>query len=168
MTHGEANPIFHLDSRLTLDIIGPTAVGRDFQSLTSEANPIADAFTELLRPEPSRLVFFFLHFLFPEWLVRRLPLKDNAMLRDIGGYLKGVCSDIVREKKKGLEKSGLEQVAEHDILARIIQTGEFTDGEVTDQMVTFLAAGVSLLCSALLTTFNVLPSNCQLICMRCM
>lgn len=129
-------------SRLTLDIIGPTAVGRDFHSLTAESNPIADAFLELLRPEVSRLVFFFLHFVIPEWLIRRLPLKENGVLNEIGGYLRGVCSDIIREKKSGLEKKG--ELAEHDMLSRIIQTGEFTDSEVMNQMLTFLAAGVSL------------------------
>lgn len=66
------------------------------------------------------------------------------MLNKIGGYLRGVCSDIIREKKSHLQKSG--DVADHDILSRIIQTGEFTDPEVADQMLTFLAAGVSLLC----------------------
>lgn len=68
-------------------------------------------------------------------------MKENDMLNNIGGYLRGVCSDIIREKKSHLQKSG--DVAEHDILSRIIQTGEFTDAEVADQMLTFLAAGVS-------------------------
>lgn len=137
-----ANLALFTISRLTLDIIGPTAVGRDFQSLTAESNPIADAFLELLRPEVGRLVFFFLHFVIPEWVIRRLPLKENGVLNEIGGYLRNVCSDIIREKKSGLEKKG--ELAEHDILSRIIQTGEFSDSEVTNQMVTFLAAGVRL------------------------
>lgn len=131
-----------LPSRLTLDIIGPTAVGRDFESLTSESNPIADAFLELLRPEVRRLVFLGLHFTIPERIIRLLPLQENSTLNEIGGYLKNVCSDIIREKKGGLEKKG--QLAEHDILSRIIETGEFTDDEVSNQMVTFLAAGVRL------------------------
>lgn len=134
-------------SRLTLDIIGPTAVGRDFQSLTSESNPVADAFIELLRPEVRRLFFLALHFMIPEWVIRRLPLKENDTLNEIGGYLQSVCSDIIREKKGGLEKKGA--LAEHDILSRIIQSGEFTDDEVSNQMMTFLAAGHETTASAL-------------------
>lgn len=138
MVHPEADQ--SSPSRLTLDIIGPTAVGRDFESLTSETDPIADAFLELLRPEVRRLVFLSLHFMIPEWVIRLLPLKENDILNSLGGYLRGVCRDIIGEKKKDLQTSG--DVAEHDILSRIIQTGEFSDEEVTDQMVTFLAAGV--------------------------
>lgn len=132
-------------SRLTLDIIGPTAVGRDFKSLTSspDEQPIADAFLELLRPEVRRLFFLSLHFMIPEWLIRILPLKENKTLNDIGGYLRSVCRDIIAEKKRDLQESG--DVAEHDILSRIIQTGEFSDEETSDQMVTFLAAGVRVL-----------------------
>lgn len=128
-------------SRLTLDIIGPTAVGRDFKSLTSESNPIADAFLELLRPDVRRIVFLSLHFMMPAWFVRLLPIKENAILDSIFTYLKDVCTGIIQEKKSGLAKSG--QLAEHDILSRIIETGEFTDDELSDQMLTFLAAGVS-------------------------
>lgn len=84
----------------------------------------------------------------PEWILRRLPFEENETLNRIGGYLRGVCSDIIREKKNDLQKSG--DVAEHDILSRIIQTGEFTDEQVADQMLTFLAAGVS--------TYYLLPS----------
>ncbi|KAJ4390859.1 hypothetical protein N0V93_004458 [Gnomoniopsis smithogilvyi] len=134
-------------SRLTLDIIGPTAMGRDFKSLTSDQNPIADAFIELLRPEVRRLFFLSLHFLIPEWFIRCLPLKENDTLNNIGGYLRNVCSDIISEKKNDLKKTG--DVAEHDILSRIIQTGEFTDEEVSNQMVTFLAAGHETTASAL-------------------
>lgn len=117
-------------------------MGRDFKSLTSDQNPIADAFLELLRPEVRRLVFLSLHFMIPEWIIRCLPLKENDTLNEIGGFLRNLCSDIIREKKSSLQKSG--DLAEHDILSRIIQTGEFTDDEVSNQMVTFLAAGVSL------------------------
>lgn len=117
-------------------------MGRDFKSLTSDQNPIADAFIELLRPEVSRLVFLSLHFMIPEWIIRRMPLKENDTLNSIGGYLRNVCSDIINEKKSDLKATG--DVAEHDILSRIIQTGEFSDEEVSNQMVTFLAAGVSV------------------------
>lgn len=82
-----------------------------------------------------------MHFMMPEWIIRLMPLKENDLLNDVGGYLRNVCRDIIAEKKRDLKESG--DVAETDILSRIIQTGEFTDEEVSDQMVTFLAAGVS-------------------------
>ncbi|POS76405.1 hypothetical protein DHEL01_v205206 [Diaporthe helianthi] len=126
-------------SKLTLDIIGPTAVGRDFKSMTAERNDIADAFIELLRPEFGRLVFLGMHFMIPEWLIRILPFEENKTLNVIGTFLRGVCRDIINQKKFELQEGG--DLSEHDILSRIIQTGEFTDAEVGDQMLTFLAAG---------------------------
>lgn len=134
-------------------------MGRDFKSLTTEDNPIADAFLELLRPEFRRLVFLSLHFVIPEWIIRRLPLKENDLLNNIGGYLRNVCNDIIVEKKGDLQKTG--DVAEHDILSRIIQTGEFSDEEVSHQMVTFLAAGVCSQSVPLLPTLQT-PNLCIL------
>lgn len=115
-------------------------MGHDFNSLTAKDNPIADAFLELLRPEFRRLVFFGLHFMIPEYIIRLLPLKENHLLNDIGGYLRRICDDIIAEKKT-LKKSA--HVAEHDILSDIIQTGYFTDKGLSEQMMTFLSAGVS-------------------------
>ncbi|ORY68971.1 cytochrome P450 [Pseudomassariella vexata] len=135
-------------SRLTLDIIGPAAMGRDFQSLTTEENPIADAFLEMLRPDRSRLAFLGLHFIIPESIVRRLPLKTNETLNRIGTFLRHTCYDIIQEKNRELMEKGT-GLAEYDILSRIVQTGEFTDAEIVDQMLTFLAAGHETTASAL-------------------
>lgn len=116
-------------------------MGRDFKSMTAESNDVADAFIELLRPEFSRLVFLGMHFMIPEWLIRVLPFKENKTLNEIGTFLRGVCRDIIKQKKYELQEGG--DLSEYDILSRIIQTGDFTDAEVGDQMLTFLAAGVS-------------------------
>lgn len=109
--------------------------------MTAESNDVADAFIELLRPEFSRLVFLGMHFMIPEWLIRILPFKENKTLNEIGTFLRGVCRDIIKQKKYELQEGG--DLSEYDILSRIIQTGDFTDAEVGDQMLTFLAAGVS-------------------------
>lgn len=116
-------------------------MGRDFKSMTAESNDVADAFIELLRPEFSRLVFLGMHFMIPEWLIRVLPFKENKTLNEIGTFLRSVCRDIIKQKKYELQEGG--DLSEYDILSRIIQTGDFTDAEVGDQMLTFLAAGVS-------------------------
>lgn len=48
-------------SRLTLDIIGPTAMGKDFNSLQTEGHPVAKAFEELLEPRLDALVLLGAH-----------------------------------------------------------------------------------------------------------
>ncbi|KAK7993926.1 RAD5-like protein [Apiospora arundinis] len=109
--------IAELASRLTLDIIGPAAMGRDFQSLTTNGSNISDAYLELLRPSFGRMIFAGINFTLPQWIAQLLPLESNRILTGISKFLK------------------------ETILKRIIETGELTDEETKDQMLTFLAAG---------------------------
>ena len=121
-------------------------MGRDFQSLTSEHNEVADNFLELLRPSFDRLIFMALHFMLPTWFVKALPLANNRMMSTIGGFLRQTCADIVIEKKRDIKKQP-DAVAtagqDFDILSQIMKTGELSDDEIIDEMLTFLAAGVS-------------------------
>lgn len=117
-------------------------MGKDFRSLTTEENKVAEAFLEVLEPSKDKLAFFAMHFAFPEWFLSRLPLKVNEMLNRNCGFLRGLCFSIVAEKKEEMLRK--EKTSEYDILTQVMKTGEFTDSEVVDQMLTFLAAGVSL------------------------
>lgn len=140
-------------SRLTLDIIGPAALSRDFQSLTSNDDRIADAFSAVLDPSPKMVMFLGLNILFPQWITQNLPLDANKIIDRECGFLRGVCSSVLKEKHEALmkkEKNSGEE--ETDILSNIIGTGEFTDDEIIDQMLTFLAAGHETTASALTWT----------------
>lgn len=59
------------------------------------------------------------------------------------GYLRRLCHEIVQEKRIALksQKSDVQEL-EADILGTIMLRGEFSDDELVDQMLTFLAAGV--------------------------
>lgn len=130
-----------VQSRLTLDVIGPTAMGRDFKSLTTEENAIAQSFLEILHPSRDRLAFLGLYFVLPPWIMSRLPWSINAMLNRNQKFLRGLCHNIIDEKKFELLKQ--QGGKDYDILSTIMQTKEFSDSELVDQMLTFLAAGVS-------------------------
>ncbi|KAK8046068.1 cytochrome P450 monooxygenase [Apiospora saccharicola] len=132
--------IAELASRLTLDIIGPAAMGRDFQSLTSNGSNISDAYQELLRPSFGRLIFGGLNFMLPQWIVKWLPLSSNRILTEISTFLKKTCGEILQDKKREIAE-GKNSLPDYSILKRIIETGELTDDETEDQMLTFLAAG---------------------------
>lgn len=114
-------------------------MGKDFESLKNESHPVAEAFLELLRPTWDRLLFFGLHFVFPVYLVKLLPLANNKMLDSIGGFLRQTCREIIADKKQHAD----EALQDYDILSSILRSGELTDDELMDQMLTFLAAGVS-------------------------
>lgn len=56
-----------------------------------------------------------------------------------------MCHDIVREKREALKSHKVDtEELEADILGTIMLRGEFSDDELVDQMLTFLAAGVCL------------------------
>lgn len=128
-------------SRLTLDIIGPTAMGRDFKSLQIKEQPLAKAFDELLDPRFDGLVFLGAHWVVPEWILRYVPLSVNLDLHRITKYLRQECTGFVREKKAALLKG--DEVEDSDILGSVIENGDFSDSLLVDEMMTFLAAGVS-------------------------
>lgn len=131
-------------SRLTLDIIGPVAMGRDFQSLIHKQNKVADSFLAILEPSREKMLFLGINFLLPQWFTRRLPWRLNKVVNDETGYLRNLCHEIVREKRAALKSHKADtQELEADILGTIMLRGEFSDNELVDQMLTFLAAGVS-------------------------
>lgn len=119
-------------------------MGRDFQSLIHKENKVADSFLAILEPSREKLIFVGINFILPQWFTRRLPLRLNKVVDDETGYLRGLCHEIVQEKFTALRSHKADtQELEADILGTIMLRGEFSDNELVDQMLTFLAAGVS-------------------------
>ena len=132
-----------LYSRLTLDIIGPAAMGRDFQSLTHSENKVADSFLAILEPSREKIAFLALNFTLPQWFVQRLPLRLNKVIDTEVGFLRQLCHQTVQDKRTALqERKSQQEELEADILGSMMTSGDFTDSELVDQMLTFLAAGV--------------------------
>lgn len=132
-----------LGSRLTLDIIGPAAMGRDFGSLQNPENPVADSFLAILEPTPEKIAFMAVSFSLPRWIVINLPWKINKVINDNTAVLRNLCLELVREKKAAIAASNVSATdLEADILGTMMLGGDFTEMELVDQMLTFLAAGV--------------------------
>ncbi|KAJ5772764.1 hypothetical protein N7457_007660 [Penicillium paradoxum] len=137
-------------SRLTLDIIGPIAVGRDFGSLQNKENKIAESFSRILEPTREKAAFLVMNITLPQWIARRVPWRINTMLDTETAYLRSACNEIVHEKRDNLAKSKVSaQDLEADILGTMMLGGDFSDTELVDQMLTFLAAGHETTASAL-------------------
>jgi cytochrome P450 len=126
-------------TRVTLDIISVAGLGRDFNSLKNPHDEIVKQYNELLEPTMDRAIYFAANVLGPMDLIQKIPLKQNTDIHRITGNLKQFCLDIVREKREvvreGKEKDG------NDILSTLVRSNNFRDGELVDQMLTFLAAG---------------------------
>jgi cytochrome P450 len=119
-------------------------MGRDFQSLTHSENKVADSFLAIIEPSREKIVFLAVNFTLPQWLVQRIPWRLNKVIETEVGFLRELCQQTVRDKRiaLGQSKANLEEL-EADILGSMMQSGDFTDSELIDQMLTFLAAGVS-------------------------
>jgi cytochrome P450 len=130
--------INHWANKVTMDIIGVAGLGREFNALKNSDDPLIQNYEELLEPTVEKLTFFAMQIVFPQALVNRLPWRLNERMRVVTGNLKTVCSQLVREKRE-LVKTGSE---EHlDILSVLLKSNNFSDQQLVDQLLTFLAAG---------------------------
>ncbi|KAJ5808971.1 hypothetical protein N7474_010240 [Penicillium riverlandense] len=137
-------------SRLTLDIIGPAAMGRDFRSLQNPDNKVADSFLAILEPTKEKMAFLAMNFTLPQWIAQRVPWRLNDVVANETGFLRDMCNDIVREKRSSLKATNASaKDLETDILGTMMLGGDFSDTELVDQMLTFLAAGHETTASAL-------------------
>lgn len=133
-------------SRLALDIIGRSALSRNFQSLTTSEHPVAKSFHSILDPEPHMVRFLGLNLAFPITLTRLLPLEANRVVRRESDYLRSFCTELLVDQKRVLDSRSHREkrdddANDHSILRNIIESGEFNDDELVDQMLTFIAAG---------------------------
>lgn len=130
-------------SRVTLDVIGIAAMGREFNSLRDGENEIAKAYLEILEPTRQKLLYFALNSIMPQWLSQRFPLKlmrdlDKVVDDNVNGILRRVCTDVVRDQKKMKNSDPEKHIS---ILASMVRQGDFSDEDLVHQMLTFLAAG---------------------------
>ncbi|RAL16318.1 cytochrome P450 [Aspergillus homomorphus CBS 101889] len=132
-------------SRATLDIIGLAGMNRDFNSLRDPTNELARQYGRINGTPPSKLELglFLLGLVMgvPTW-VHKLPLERNKFIREGADYIRAVALQMVREAKEsrnnqqtGKTKDGV------DIISVALESDSFTDDELVDQMMTFLAAG---------------------------
>ena len=126
-------------SRATLDIIGLAGLGQDF-------NALQDPNTELNRtyriifgtPSHNPPILAMIGQLFPAWILHRLPFKQNIEISAASIKIRSICRDLVTSKK---ERMSAQKGSGIDILSVALQSGGFTDENLVDQMMTFLAAG---------------------------
>ncbi|KAF7195153.1 Cytochrome P450 monooxygenase, partial [Pseudocercospora fuligena] len=138
--------ISNLANKATLDIIGVAAMDHDFHALDNKHDSLAQHYELLFNPTTSRTVYFALHALGFEKIVRCLPWSMNTWMRDISASLAKSCLELVRSKKEKLRNGGTRD--HNDILSLLVSENIFTDEQLADQLLTFLAAGQDTTSSA--------------------
>ncbi|KAL7789456.1 cytochrome P450 [Trichoderma ceciliae] len=135
-------------SRVTLDIIGVAGLGKDFNAIQDETNDLVQTYQFLFKPRPPAKILVVLGTLVPTWLLHRLPLKRNQLADGAARTIKNLCRDLIREKKDKMMAN--KERTDVDILSVAIESGQFTDENLVDQLMTFLAAGHETTSTALI------------------
>lgn len=124
-------------SRATLDIIGVAGMGKDFGAIQNYDAELAKTYRSILQPSKQARILGILNFFLPLWIVRLIPVKRNDDIRAAVKTIRTVCRQLIEEKKVKLDKSE----GGKDIISVALESGGFTDENLVDQMMTFLAAG---------------------------
>ncbi|KAI5466428.1 cytochrome P450 [Mariannaea sp. PMI_226] len=146
-TEGETEvEIMSWASRVTLDIIGVAGMGRDFGAIRDENSPLSNTYRSVFKPSRQAQILNLLGLFVPLWLVNMLPVQRNGDIRQAASEIRAVCRDLIREKKLKMVNK---EEADVDILSVALESGGFTDENLVDQLMTFLAAGHETTASAL-------------------
>lgn len=125
-------------NRATLDMIGIAGLGHNFQTLKMTGDPIIKVYEELLNPSSEQLVFSLMTILLGYGITRHIPVRAAGLFKRSIDILNEECMKILQEKKKAV----LEKADEHyDLLSLLIKSDTFSDRQLVDQLLTFLAAG---------------------------
>ncbi|KAJ9656605.1 hypothetical protein H2198_004839 [Neophaeococcomyces mojaviensis] len=139
-------------SRVTLDIIGSAGIGMDFDTIHNDENRLGQLYETITSPDRGPIVpFFLIHAFIPPFLVRKMYGTRYAKIANAIYELRREVRNLVAEKKASIEKT-----QQKDIIAIIMQSGDFSDEYLCDQLLTFLAAGHDTTASALTWTLYML------------
>ena len=133
--------IGHYSTQVTLDIIGLAGLGRDICSLRNSDDELIKNYEEILEPTTEKAAYFVAHIVFSPTFVSWLPWKLNQRVRITTGNLKRICKEFVTERKEKMRVESTESQESRDILSIMIRTNDFSDENLVDQLLTFLAAG---------------------------
>lgn len=127
-------------TRVTLDIIGSAGVGKDFNTIDSDDDPLAQLYATITDTNKGiPVVFFWVQAFFPRWIVRNL-MRGSIYARVAEAQIElrvQVRALMAEKRQKMLEKSA----QENDIISIIMRSGDFSDDYLVNQLLTFLAAG---------------------------
>ncbi|KAI0172152.1 cytochrome P450 [Hypoxylon sp. FL1284] len=125
-------------NKVTLNIIGIAGLGRDFDVLQNSGDPLVKNYETIFSPSKQMLLYIILSAWFSVRLVRMIPWKMNQVFEQATLALRQICSQLVRDKREAIRKNEGDNV---DILSLLIKSENFSDSNLCDQLLTYLAAG---------------------------
>jgi cytochrome P450 len=143
-------------SRATLDIIGVAGMGQDFGAIRDPDTILNRTYRKVFKPSREAQFLGMLNLFLPGWFVKRIPIKRNGEIEAAAAIIRSTCRKLIRAKKEKLEKNALNDV---DILSVALESGGFTEENLVDQMMTFLAAGHETTATAMIWATYMLCLN---------
>lgn len=130
-------------TRTTLDILGLAGMDHDFQFLRNPQNELVRHYEKTQIP-PSRgeaLLAFILSLFTSDYevLMTKIPTARMLRLNEGSRYIRKLCRELIQEKRDKMNKPESEDGV--DIISVALRSGAFTNDNLVDQMMTFLAAG---------------------------
>lgn len=141
-------------SRATLDIIGSAGMGHEFDSMDNPDTKINVTYRNVFSPSRQQRTMALMGLFLPQWFLRALPVAHNNKIVESSNTIKEVCRELIRKKQEKLDQK--EQRVDVDILSVALESGGFSEEDLVNQMMTFLAAGHETTASALTWAFYLL------------
>ncbi|KAE8552145.1 hypothetical protein EYB25_006039 [Talaromyces marneffei] len=130
-------------TRTTLDILGLAGMDHDFRFLRDPTNALVQHYEKTQTP-PSRvevLLGAILSLLTSNYevLMTKIPTARVRQLNEGSKYIRQLCRQLIQEKREKMNKP--ESQTGVDIISVALRSEAFTNENLVDQMMTFLAAG---------------------------
>ena len=133
-------------SRATLDIIGVAGMGQNFNAIHDPEAELNVTYRKVFAPSKQARMMQLLGMFIPIWFLRLLPVKRNDDIAAASATIRSVSRNLIRQKQLKLEAK--EERVDKDILSVALESGGFTEEQLVDQLMTFLAAGHETTASA--------------------
>ena len=134
-------------SRVTLDIIGLAGMGHDFNAIQNPESELNVCYRTIFQPDRAGRIIQLMGILVPFWILARIPSKRNKQIMDARSLIRRVCFDLISEKRTKMTEG---KATGKDILSVAIESGGFSDEDLVNQLMTFLAAGHETTASAMI------------------
>lgn len=126
-------------SRATLDIIGVAGMGQDFNAISDPTTELYHTYKTIFQPSGQARMLGIISIFVPISLLRLLPIKRNKQIVEASKSIRGVSRRLIQAKQQNMNEK--EARFDKDILSVAIESGGFSEENLVDQLMTFLAAG---------------------------
>ena len=124
--------------RATLDIIGVAGLGQDFHAIRDPENEVCNAYASVFdQPPPSKSAI--VKFLLQGLVASIVPIRRTDSIAVASESLKTIARRLIRNKKQ--VKIDPDNPSGKDILSVALESESFSEEQLVNQTLTFLAAG---------------------------